>query len=61
MNQSDLEQQRLNDIEREQAAARLFEQFVEENAEQLKLIAHWGDGHGGYMLNVIQQKLGVEP
>lgn len=61
MNHHDLEQQRTSDIEREKAAARLFEQFIEENASELKLIAHWGDGHGGYMLDVIQKKLGVEP
>ncbi|WP_311949295.1 hypothetical protein [Halomonas piscis] len=58
---SDLEQQRANDIAREKAAERLFEQFIEDNAEELKLIAHWGDGHGGYMLHVIQEKLGVKP
>ncbi|MGV2930177.1 hypothetical protein ACE3G8_04045 [Vreelandella venusta] len=61
MSDHDLEQQRATDIEREKAAARLFEQFIEDNASELKLIAHWGDGHGGYMLDVILKKLGIEP
>ena len=53
--------QRQEEIEREQKAVTLFTRFVEENAEELKLIAHWGDGHCGYMLQVLQEKLGRQP
>lgn len=44
---------------REQAAIRTFQTFLRENREELRLLAHWGDGHGAYLLSILQQELGV--
>ncbi|NVN55208.1 hypothetical protein FLM52_05270 [bacterium Scap17] len=50
-----------DEIERERRAVKLFNDFIDENADELKLIAHWGDGHCGYMLHILQEKLSRKP
>lgn len=46
---------------REQAALRTFRAFLREHREELRLVAHWGDGHGAYLLAILQEELGVVP
>lgn len=46
---------------REQVAIEAFRQFLRENRDELRLVAHWGDGHGAYLLGVLREELGVVP
>lgn len=46
---------------REQRALHTFQAFLRANREELRLVAHWGDGHGAYLLSILQKELGVEP
>lgn len=46
---------------REQLAVQVFRAFLAENRELLRLVAHWGDGAGGFLLSVLQDELDVHP
>lgn len=48
-----------DDIRAEREADELFRAFVRDNREALRLIAHWGDGHCGYIVSVIADELGM--
>jgi len=45
--------------EAERVAEALFRSFVRENADALRLIAHWGDGAGGYLAKIVCDEVGV--
>lgn len=46
-----------DDIEQERSAVELFESFVKDNKQALRLIAPWGDGRCGWMLSVLLREL----
>lgn len=41
-------------------ACEIFRNFLKENKEKLMLIAHWGDGHMGYLIDVMSDELGID-
>ena len=43
----------------ERDAEALFRQFVRENAESLRWIAHWGDGKAGHLAWIVCEELGI--
>ena len=47
-------------IQAERDAEALFRQFVRENAESLRWIAHWGDGKAGFLAQIVVEELGLE-
>ena len=46
---------------REKNAIDMFEQFIIDNAEELKIVARWGDGKCGYLADIMIEHLIVEP
>lgn len=43
----------------EREALKSFRSYCRENAHLLRFIAHWGDGRGGYLLQVVQEETGI--
>lgn len=57
MSRSDLQQA----VALEQSAVEAVVSFARANKERLQYIAHWGDGRGGYIANLIASELGLLP
>jgi hypothetical protein len=51
----------MNDIEMEQKAIALLDKFIYEHGEDLKPIAHWGDGYCGYIAEKFRAHFGLNP
>lgn len=47
--------------DQEKQAVLLFSDFVKDNADTLRVIAHWGDGYGGYLRDLMMEQLGIAP
>lgn len=50
-----------DDIAAQDRAVDTFRSFLRENRDLLRLVAHWGDGHGAYLLGILQEELGIAP
>jgi len=47
--------------DQEKEAILLFSDFVKDNADTLRVIAHWGDGQCGYLRDLLMDGLGIVP
>lgn len=46
-------------IRLEREAVSLLRSFIRENADAMRMIAHWGDGEAGYIAKVFCEELGI--
>lgn len=51
----------MNDLEKEQYAIQILNEFIEKHGDDIKPIAHWGDGHCGFITEKFQEFFNLKP